>query len=190
MAWNKIKNCANPLLTTEPLAYYCKKSEWDAQIALSTIVGNKITAFPEAVAPFLKNLAIGKDTNFAATITGGNVAGQGYFGHSVAAMLFPVTATDFADLQSLQNCDQIVMILERTPLAGEGSFVVFGHSVGLEVVADGYTQNMSVEGGAASLTFTTNTENGRYEKYNTVVIHVTDYATTKAAIEANVVAPA
>lgn len=190
MAWNQVKSYTTDLLTVDGLAYWCTIEEWRAYRATTTMVKNKITTFPEAVAPFLKNLAIGKDANFEPTITGGKVSGKGHYVHALNAMLFPVTAQQLDDLQALDTCERIVVILAREPLESEGAFVVLGNSVGMEVTPDGYSHNLGKEGGVASVGFATNTENGRYEKYNTVVIHVTDYATTKAAIEANVVAPA
>lgn len=189
--WNKLAACDAKVNTTALQAWWCDLEDWKTYKLAETVTltANKYTAFPVATPAFLKNIAVGKDSNFAAASNRMNVEGQTVYNHTATATLFPQTAEDFDSLNEFAACKRVVLILEREPIEGNGSFIVLGDTMGIECTGeDGFVASLS--DGFTKLIFKTNTENKRYENGSLKVIHVTDYETTKAAILANVVAPA
>lgn len=184
MDWNKIATCSEKKNTTNRRGWWAKWDEMRAFVIEEpwTAVGNKLPAMPAATAPFLRNIAVGKDSAFAVKSENAAEGGYSYFAPEISAILMPQTAAEHEAIDNFAKCNHIVLILQLEPIVGDGAFVVYGLELGLDVT-------VSEENGMATLTFKSNADNNRRETYSKYLIVGTNHATTLESIEANVIAP-
>jgi hypothetical protein len=99
-------------------------------------------------------------------------AGMNKFGHTAIMQITEHSAATDKEVAKF-NQGRFVLVYELRGLktANEGErFKVFGADSGLTILDGGIVQNASADGGAALITFATNTEKGEYENWSRMSI--------------------
>jgi hypothetical protein len=187
---NRDTDCAQPVTGVETRIWYADKLDWDTFKVdeTPTISGLLISTFPAAVAPFLRQLTAPKNMEnpFEVGVSNIGVDGKTAFSHTLKIRISAHSSADITQLQTLIKCKRLVVILEKVGISGDGKYVVIGEGVGIEVTEDEAAKiNYAIMGGQTEIVLKTGVS--RFENEIVKILHVTDDATTLAAITANTV---
>jgi len=161
----------------EAVAYLINRVDFEPTFDVTN--GNLITAVATAIGTKAYKL-----TGSAKGLEAGHdrVKEEGFADSFTHYFSFKQFEVDSDALLNVDSLDDLVVIVEakNKPSDADGTFIAYGVRSGLHVTTD--TKRFNTTNGARSLELATNSGEGeRYSQYNVLD---TDYATTKAALDA------
>lgn len=184
---NRDTDCAQPVTGLEGRVWFANHADWVAYKAAEnpTVVNRLMSTFPEAAAPFLRQLPAPKNMEdpFEMGVASEIVEGKMAIVDTVKLRLAVHRSADVHQTEILLKCGRIVIFGEKVGISGDGKYFMLGEEVGLDVSE--FTMNFGKMGGQTDILLKSGVS--RYENHLTTILHVTDDATTLAAITANTV---